>query len=382
MSAGDRLVKGAALGIVVPLVERQRVSWSWPAAVLAGCPSYVIGASLAVGIVEVIDRGLWNVLPAAAVPVYFAYRAYRVHADRLEEEHRRREVVESLAQGMSVIDDDGRITLWNDALEHMLSCPRERALGRSLVNAVPVLWNTDLPRAIGAALTTRTPRTLTYLELPSAARARIFQVSIVPVVGGVTVLWRDMTEEAGAHHALKRREERLALAADGANDGWWEWDLRTKEFYVSARWSEIVGLPAKASVGRPEDWLDRVHPEEMASLKESLKAHLAGKTTHFEHEHRIRHEDGTYRSFLCRGIAARGTGQTPVRVAGSMTDVTDRTSAQQQLRSAGFLDPLTGLRNRAEFVDVLGRRLDEFKRPHHGAARFAILYLDLDRFKV
>jgi diguanylate cyclase (GGDEF)-like protein/PAS domain S-box-containing protein len=283
---------------------------------------------------------------------------------------------------MCVVDGGGRVTLWNDGLERIADVSRTIALGHALGRVMPMLAKTVLPGAIEKTLKDRTSRTISDVRLSSSAGTRIVNVRMLPVADGVALLWRDITEEAGAHHALKRREERLALAADGANDGWWEWDLRTKEFYVSARWSEIVGLPAKASVGRPEEWLDRVHPEEMGSLKESLKAHLAGKTTHFEHEHRIRHEDGTYRSFLCRGIAARGTGQTPVRVAGSMTDVTDRTSAQQQLRSAGFLDPLTGLRNRAEFVDVLGRRLDEFKRRHHGAARFAILYLDLDRFKV
>jgi diguanylate cyclase (GGDEF)-like protein/PAS domain S-box-containing protein len=192
----------------------------------------------------------------------------------------------------------------------------------------------------------------------------------------------DSLDERDADHALRRSEERLALAADGANDGWWEWDLRTKEFYVSARWSEIVGLPAEAGVGRPEHWLDRVHPSEMAAVKDSLSAHLSGKTPHFQHEHRMRHQDGTYRSFVCRGIAARGDGRMAVRIAGSLTDITEHARARQQLRSAGFRDPLTGLRNRADFVDVLGRRLETFRRKHHGPGRFAILYLDLDRFKV
>ena len=49
---------------------------------------------------------------------------------------------------MSVVDGNGRITLWNDALERILDCPRERALGRSLAGAVPALGKTDLPRAI------------------------------------------------------------------------------------------------------------------------------------------------------------------------------------------------------------------------------------------
>jgi diguanylate cyclase (GGDEF)-like protein/PAS domain S-box-containing protein len=374
-------VKSASAEVIVPLFTRQPVNRSWPKSMLLGCQGYFIGASFAVGFVEVIDRRMWEILPVAAVPLYCAYRAYCAHVNRLEEEHRRREVIKSLDQGMSVVDSNGRITLWNDALERILGCPRKRALGRSLVGAVPVLGHTDLPRAINDALMDRTPRTLLRLGLSSAADARILQVKIFPVVGGVTLLWHDVTEQRHLEHALKRSEDRLALAAEGANDGLWEWDLRSQEVYFSGRWREMIGVTAPAGTGRPEEWMDRVHADDIVPLKAALDAHLSGKTDHFQHEHRIRHEDGTYRRFLCRGIAGRGAGRRPARIAGSLTDTTERAIAQEQLSTAGFLDPLTGLCNRAVFVERLGLRLEAFKaRP--GGSRFAALYLDLDRFKV
>src|SRR5205814_7075890 len=153
-------VKSALVDIVVPFCTKQPVNRSWPKSILRGCPNYFIGASLAVGLAEAIDHRNWQVLSVAAVPLYFAYRAYCAHVNRLEEEHRRREVIESLDQGMSVVDSSGRVTLWNDALEGILDCPRERALGNSLASAVPVLGKTELPRAISDALTNRSPRTL------------------------------------------------------------------------------------------------------------------------------------------------------------------------------------------------------------------------------
>jgi diguanylate cyclase (GGDEF)-like protein/PAS domain S-box-containing protein len=378
---GYCLVKSASAEIMVPLITKQPVNRSWPKSIIQGCPSYFIGASVVVGLVEVIDHRMWEVLPVAAVPLYFAYCAYCAHVNRLEEEHRRREVLDSLDQGMSVVDSNGRITLWSDALERILGCPRERALGRSLVDAVPALSKTDLQRTIQEALTSGSARTLAQLALPSAARARILQVRILPVVDGVTLLWLDVTERTRAEHALKRSEERLVLAAEGAHDGLWEWDLRTEEFYFSARWKAMIGLSAPSGVGRPEEWTSRVHADDIGSLKEALKAHLSGKTDHLQHEHRIRHEDGTYRRFLCRGVAVRGAGRRSARIAGSLTDTTERAIAQQQINTAGFLDPLTGLCNRAVFVEGLGRRLEEFKRRPSGS-RFAALYLDLDRFKV
>jgi diguanylate cyclase (GGDEF)-like protein/PAS domain S-box-containing protein len=375
------VVKSAAAEVIKPLLTKQPVDRSWPKSVLRGCPGYFIGASLAVGVAEVIDHRMWEVLPVAAVPLYFAYHAYCVHVSRLEEEHRRREVIESLDQGMSVVDSNGLVTLWNDALERILGCPRERALGRSIVGAMPALGKTDLPRAIDDALTDRSPRTLAHLGLPSAAGARILEVRVLPVAGGVTLLWHDVTERTRAEQVLKRREERLALAAEGANDGLWEWDLRSQEFYFSGRWKAMLGLPASAGIGRPEEWMDRVHAEDIVPLKEALEAHLSGEIDHFQHEHRIRHEDGTYRRFLCRGVAVRGAGRRPARIAGSLTDTTERAIAPEPLPNSGFLDPLTGLCNRAVFVEGLGRRLEEFKARPIGS-RFAALYLDLDRFKV
>ncbi len=379
-----RFVRSALADVIVPLAARQPVNRSWLKGFFQGCPNYCIGASLAVGLVEAIGRRNWPIVLVAAVPLYFAYRAYSAHVSRLEEERRRREVIKSVGHGMSVVDGSGQIILWDDGLEHLLACPRARVLGRSLVSAVPALGKTELPRAISETLTTRSGRMLARVELPSPEGARILQVRILPVTDGATLLWDDVTERMQAEQALRRREDRITLAAEGASDGLWEWDLRSHEFYASGRWRAMLGLPATDSIGPPEEWIHRVHPDDIAPLKKAIAAYLTRKTAHFQHEHRIRHEDGTYRLFLCRGIVSRGPGRRPARLAGSLTHLTDaaaRPTGTDSFRSAGTLDPLTGLCNRAVFVEGLGRRLDMIKAQPAGS-RFAVLYLDLDRFKV
>src|SRR5206468_12482035 len=184
---------GASAGVIAPLLNRVVVDRSWLKAVLPSCPNYFIGAGLAVGLVELLNRGRLDVLPVAAVPLYCVYRAYCRDVKRLEDEYRRREVIESLNEGMSVVDNNGRVMLWNETLERMMDCPRERALGRHLAGAVPVLGQTQLPRAIADVVTSRRPRALRRLELPSAAGVRIFEVKLLPVAGGVTLLWHDLT---------------------------------------------------------------------------------------------------------------------------------------------------------------------------------------------
>lgn len=371
------LVKCAIAEIVLPLIEKQPISRSWLANLPRGAQNYVIGAGIAVGLAAVISHGAWQLLPAVAVPLYFAYRSYAIHAVRLDEEYRRSEVVQSLTQGMAVIDTNGIVTLWNEVLEHLLECPRERVLGQALFETLPVLGKTALPRLITDALAGGPARTL---ALPAAVGGRMLHVRVLPVIDGVTLLWDDVTELTRVEHALKRSEDRFELAAEGAIDGLWEWDLRNEEFYASRQWRAMLGLAPAAGIGPVGEWFDRVHADDIAELKTVLDSQLSGTKNHFQFAHRIRHEDGGYRRFLCRGVAVRIAGRA-VRIAGSLTDATDRSVTAGRLQSAGSLDALTGLGNRAVFVEALGRRLEEFKQQRRPGP-FAALYLDLDRFKI
>ena len=374
------IVRSGVADVLVPLLSGQAINRSWLTRLLQDCPHAFIGAGIAVALTEVVDHRMWEVLPVAALPLYFAHQAYCSYVRQFEYEHGSLEAIESIDQGMSVIDGAGRITLWNAALEQMVDCPRDHALGRTLVGALPVLNNSGLPRAINEAIVQQSPRTQLLYGSLSSAGGRILQIRIVPAASRTTLLWLDVTDQKRADYEVRRSEERLALAAEGASDGLWEWDLRSKEFYVSARWRAMMGLPGAAAIGRPEDWMERVHPDEIAPLKEALDAYLSGKADHFQYEHRLRHESGTYRLFLCRGVAVRGAGRRATRIAGSLTDTTDRSLTREWVLSAGFLDPLTGLSNRSVFVERLGRCLEELKQRRGDG--FAALYIDLDRFKI
>ena len=367
---------------IVPYLTTGTTNSEWPAVVARNSPAYFIGASLAMGVIDIVSRSMWAALPIAAVPLYCAYRLHSSGLDRYEEEYRRDEVIGALNQGMCVIDGAGRVALWNHELERITGCPRERAVGRQLASAITPAGQTPLPRTVQEVFTSRQARTFPDLTLMLPSGPRTFEIKVLPVKDGVTLLWNDVTERTHAEQALKRNDDRLMLAAAGANDGLWEWDLRSQAFYVSGRWKQLMGIPESAAIGRPDDWLNRVHAEDVAGLREALNAHLTGATDHFQYEHRIRHEDGSFRRFLCRGVAARGARQRAARVGGSITDISLRKTAREEESSAaGFRDPLTGLCNRAVFVQRLGRRLAEFKA-QTGGEWFAALYLDLDRFKV
>ena len=187
-------------------------------------------------------------------------------------------------------------------------------------------------------------------------------------------------KDARTLEALRASEERYALAARGANDGLWDWNLKTDEVYFSTRWKSMLGYEASAISHSADEWFSRVHPEDRERVKAEIAAHLAGMTPHFENEHRMRHQDGTYRWMLSRGLAVRDASEKAYRLAGSQTDLTDRKVAEERLRHAALHDVLTGLPNRASFMDRLKRSLGRAKQREDYL--FAVLFLDLDRFKM
>ncbi len=212
-----------------------------------------------------------------------------------------------------------------------------------------------------------------------------YLVLVVVCAGGLLLLattWnRALQREVRLRTAaVAESERRYALAARGANDGLWDWDLATGSIFFSARWQSMAGLREGQMGARLDDWLELVHDEDRGTLRAALEAHLEGRTSHFQAEHRLRHADGVYRWMLTRGVCERDAQGRPTRMAGSQTDITERKLAEHQLLHDALHDQLTGLPNRALFLDRLAGAIARARRTQGYV--FAVLFLDVDRFKV
>ncbi len=213
-------------------------------------------------------------------------------------------------------------------------------------------------------------------------------------------LQAEVVERSQVEQALRESQERYSLAVRSTNDGLWDWDLRLNTIYYSPRWKSMLGYTEDEIGDNPDEWFKRVHPEDQSALQTSLAAHMAGQTPSFESEHRIRHIDGSYRWVLTRGLAVRGDGppgenppaeasldpsMPPVtsvtyRIAGSQSDITLRKQAERRLKHDALHDALTGLPNRALFLDRLGQTMQRSRRDPNNL--YAVLFMDLDGFKV
>lgn len=171
-----------------------------------------------------------------------------------------------------------------------------------------------------------------------------------------------------AQKELRESEERYALASRGTNDGIWDWNLLTGEVYLSPRWLEMTGLREQNVADK--DWMQLIHHEDYARTTALLEMHLCGQSDKFETELRMRDQNGNFRWMLCRGLAVKNNTGVPCRIAGSLTDITVGKVA----------DPLTGLPNRVLFHDRVSRAAEQLE--HRTGQRFAVIYMDVDNFKL
>lgn len=173
-----------------------------------------------------------------------------------------------------------------------------------------------------------------------------------------------------AQEALRESEERYALAAQGSNDGLWDWNIFQGTVFFSSRWKTMLGLDEEDSIETVSDWFQLIHSEDQVRVQKDLTNHLRGESQHFETELRMLHQANGYRWMLCRGLAVRDGKGKAIRIAGSLTDITEGKVA----------DALTSLPNRLLFEDRVQRCLDQAKR--NPELRFAVLYMDVDGFKL
>lgn len=169
-------------------------------------------------------------------------------------------------------------------------------------------------------------------------------------------------------HALRLSEERYALAAKASRDGLWDWNVVSGAIYYSPRWREMLGIDEECIESGPETWFLRVLGEDRKALTEAVRECLEGRSSVLQCAYRMLRTDGVLRWMNCRAMVTRNAAGETVRLAGSQSDVTEEKTQ----------DALTQLPNR---VYMLGY-LNSLYSLGAAAPPFAVLFLDLDRFKV
>ncbi len=190
----------------------------------------------------------------------------------------------------------------------------------------------------------------------------------------------DLSEQKEIEYSLHISEQRYALAAEASNDGLWDWDLVSNKVHYSTRWKKILGYEEHEIADTPGDWFSLILSNDLHKLQCELSVLMNGRADRFRKELRMIHKNGRCRWIQCSGVAVRDSNEQVVRLTGSISDITDRKRIEKALQRATLHDRLTALPNRTLLLDRLEKAIQRSMRINF--YRYAVLYIDIDRFKI
>lgn len=175
-----------------------------------------------------------------------------------------------------------------------------------------------------------------YLWIRDTARAERGRDGwATALIGGII----DISERKKANEALRQSEERYALAMRAVREGVYDWNVADDTIYYSPSVYAMLGLK-ESQMCTPQDWFNRIHPDDRPTYQDAIRNHFRGKTDRVEVEYRFRNAAGEWRWARQHGLGERDESGRVTRVVGATGDITDERRLAEELRAAQ--DRLTG----------------------------------------
>jgi diguanylate cyclase (GGDEF)-like protein/PAS domain S-box-containing protein len=249
--------------------------------------------------------------------------------------------------------------------------------GTWLVPADPSLW-----RPLWRAALAGRPRRMEMRIRTASGRVLWTEINLKRIDHGhrrLLAVVRDISARKQADEALKRVQERLDLALEGAEAGLYDFNLQTGALIVDVRYRRLFGGTDWPPPADREAWLQRIHPDDRPTVWRLSDETLKGQRHKIELEYRMQHQSGDWVWVLDRGKGFDwDESGRPRRAAGTCVDITARKTNEASIHRLAFFDPLTDLPNRRLFLDRLANAQAAAQR---GGWHGAVLFVDLDHFK-
>ena len=250
---------------------------------------------------------------------------------RLEAEARARSILETVREGVVLLDRDFRILDINPEGLRAERRSREDIVGRTHWDAWPGTEESELGRLYRRAMETREPASLEHHYDYPDGRCVWFDTRAYPHPSGIAVFYRDISERKQAEAALGESEARFRNMADNAPVMMWVTDPSGRCTYLNRRWYEFTGQAGGAGEGY--GWLDAVHPDDRP-LAERAFVSANAERRDYRVDFRLRRADGTYR-WAIDAAAARFAGDGEyLGYVGSVINIDERREAEERLRGS------------------------------------------------
>jgi diguanylate cyclase (GGDEF)-like protein/PAS domain S-box-containing protein len=308
-----------------------------------------------------------------------------------EQEEKYRQIVETATEGIWVLNQDNETTFVNQQMAAMLGYTVEDMQGKSLFSfmdaeGIKISHKNLLRRRQGIheqhEFKFQRQDGSDLWVIISCAPLFDKQKNYVGVLGMVTDI-SDVIDELRlrkeAEAALQESKERLDGILNSLEVVIWSIAADTFEtLYLNPAVVQVYGRSVDEFYDNPNLWFEVIHPEDRPWVSQTLEALMVAGSQ--EIEYRIVCPDGQVRWLCNRSHVIYDTNGHPIRIEGIATDITERKNMEEKLVHHAFYDDLTGLPNRVLFMERLTQAIAKIKEDPD--ERFAVLFLDLDRFKV
>ena len=324
------------------------------------------------------------------VGIYAIYRdvtARRKAEDLLEQsEAKHRTIVECMNDGYFEIDLSGNLLFFNRALVQIFDIDADRLEAFNVRNHFDPKTNADLYREFNRIYREGdNDSRVTWHFVPADGQRRHLEASVSLIAGqqgqpvGFRGVVRDVTDRVEALKALRHSEELFRLVTEHTGQLVYDYDLASGKIDWSGATASVLGMcRAQAANFNIDRWTERLHPDDRARCVELLtRTGKNGKP--YRIEYRLRRRGDDYIHVEDRGAYLLGDAGRPVRLIGTLTDITPRKRQEEAIAYQATHDALTGLANRFKFektVNQLSKDATSTGRKH------TFLYMDLDQFKV
>lgn len=200
-----------------------------------------------------------------------------------------------------------------------------------------------------------------------------------PQAGDFVAIFDEVTEQKNTERALQESLTQLQFVLEGAELGFWDWEITTGKVDRNERWATMLGYTHQEIQNSTQQWSDFVYPEDRERAWSSIFDVVEGRSASHKIEYRMLHKDGGIRWILDQAkVMQRDAQGKATRMCGTHLDIPERKLLEEELLRQAHIDYLTGVCNRRHFME---RAEQELHRANRYGKQLSLLMLDIDHFK-